>query len=176
MLEHQYSSELHPDPASCLCSYPSTFWQLMKVYMTSRPGAGFPLQTAWPTLTISMCSTVQNAGPKHVLLLGSHPRQTWLSHPCDRERESHLTGCFFMRFVVCAAAIPAQVASHPNFATTFLDNFLECLFRLFQILLADSLQDYYHEKKGSIQGKQEEFRLVSVNMQCRHIMKYCGYP
>lgn len=78
--------------------------------------------------------------------------------------------------VLLRAAVPAHAASHPNFAPTCPGIFLECPFRLFQICLADSLQDSDHEKKGSIQGKQQEFRPVSVNMWCRHLMKYCGYP
>lgn len=54
-----------------------------------------------------------------------------------------------MWFIMCAAAgcNPAQAASHLNFATTLLDIFLESLFRLLQILLADSPQDYYQDKK-----------------------------
>lgn len=63
-----------------------------------------------------------------------------------------------------AGCSPAQAASHSNFATTLLDIFLESRFRLLEILLADSAQDYYRDKKESIQGKWEEFRAVSVNV------------
>ena len=111
MLERQQSLELHPDPAWCLCIYPSTSWQLKKVYMTSRPGVGIPLLTTWPALTISLCSTGQKAGPKHVLLLASHPRQTWLGHACDRERKRHMMGCFPVRAAAGCSPGPSCISS-----------------------------------------------------------------
>lgn len=132
MLECQYSLELHPDPAWCLCSYPSTSWQLKNVYMTSRPGVSILLNT-WPALTISMCSTEQKAGPKHVLLLASHPHQTWPGHPCDRDREKPQDGVF-SHAVCCACCCGLQslpmlhliIILHPLARVSSLNAHLDC--------------------------------------------------
>lgn len=66
-------------------------------------------------------------------------------HPWDRDtdRQTH-DGEFFPCGSSC---VLLQAASHSNFATTSLDIFLESLFRLVQILLADSPQDCYQDKK-----------------------------
>lgn len=62
-----------------------------------------------------------------------------------------------MKFIMCAAAgcNPAQAASHSNFATTSLDIFLESLFILVQILLADSPQDCYQDKKKAFRENRK---------------------
>lgn len=142
--ECQQSSEPHPAPAG-VCAGGLTH--------PDRSGKSTWLQTrsgcsSADYLASSDLSMGQKARPKHILL-ASCSCQTWLGHPCDRDTESHLMGSFPMWFVMCAAAgcNPAQAASHSNLATSSLDIFLESLFRLFQILLADSLQDYYQDKK-----------------------------
>lgn len=107
-----------------------------------RPAVGAPLLPTWPALTFTMCSMGQKARPKHIL--GFCSCQTWLGIPgTDTDRQTH-DGEFFPCGSSC---VLLQAASHSNFATTSLDIFLESLFRLVQILLADSPQDCYQDKK-----------------------------
>lgn len=127
-------SFVQTQPAVCVAT-PAHFGSSRKP--TWLAGVGIPLLITWPALTIS--STGQKSGPRHVLLLASHVRPVWAIHVIERKKATSWgvfpsgSSCVLLR-----AALPARTAFHLNFATTFLDIFLECLFRLFQILLADS--------------------------------------
>lgn len=147
MLEHQYCSELHPDPAWCLCTYPGTSQQLKKVYTTSR--SGYPsadyLASSDHINVLHRAESRDKTCPSPHFSPTSRPR--WAFHLIERVKATWW-GVFPCSLFceLLQAAVPAQAASHPNFATTSLDIFLECLLKLFQTLLADALQDYYNEK------------------------------